>query len=228
MSTKIDEKIIQRLDQLITQGRKVLQTQSSRDGYLGDMHIINMGDDAVDAELSSQWGISCLNILGRVFGKESDHYVRFDSFYHHLDDYTPVRRALGILKGAKDDYEHGFLFETRVLIEAEIFDDFLEQAEHLHKHGYIGPAAVVAGSVLEDGLRKLCLRNGFSLAAQPKMDTMNADLAKAGVYTLLVQKKITALADIRNKAAHGRWSEFKDQDVQEMLEQVRSFLAAYL
>jgi hypothetical protein len=53
-------------------------------------------------------------------------------------------------------------------------------------------AAVIAGTVLETALRQLCL------------DRMNADLAKAGVYNSLMQKRITALAAIRNRAAHGK------------------------
>lgn len=128
------------------------------------------------------------------------------------------------MKGAKDDYEHGYLFETRRLIEAEVFDDFLEQAEHLHTRGYHGPAAVIAGSVLEDGLRKLCQRRNLPVDAKPKFDTMNADLAKDGAYDKLVQKRITLLADIRNKAAHGQWTQFTDDDVADMLNNVRSFM----
>ena len=78
------------------------------------------------------------------------------------------------------------------MIEAEVFDDFLEQAEHLLSQGYFTASTVIAGSVLEDNLRKFCVKNGISLSAKPKLDTMNADLAKAGVYNLLKQKQITA------------------------------------
>jgi hypothetical protein len=37
---------------------------------------------------------------------------------------------------------------------------------------------------------------------------MNAALAKAGKYNKLMQKRITALADIRNSAAHGNFNQF--------------------
>jgi hypothetical protein len=65
--------------------------------------------------------------------------------------------------------------------------------------GYYQLAAVVIGSVLEDGLRKLCERHEVPLSVKPRLDTMNADLAKKGVYNKLTQKRITVLADIRNK-----------------------------
>ena len=127
--------------------------------------------------------------------------------------YSPVYRAQGILKAAKDDYANDQLFELRQIIEAEVFDDFLEQAAHLLSSGYYQPAAVITGCVLEDGLQKLCGKHGITLASNPKMDSMNAELAKAGVFSKLVQKRITTLADIRNKAAHGKWNEFTSDDV---------------
>jgi hypothetical protein len=109
-----------------------------------------------------------------------------------------------------------------------VFDDFLEQAQHLFDQGYYQPAAVLAGGVLEDSLRKLSDRNNITLPTKPKLDSMNAELAKKGVYNVLVQKRVTWLADIRNKAAHGLWSEFTVQDVEAMLRQVRDFVTDYL
>lgn len=216
----IDQKIIGRFDELIEAGKQALKTRSSRSGG----GIVYFGDDAVYPEQSSQWGISCLNLLGRVFGKESDHYKKFNALFSQFDNYTPVLTAQGILKGAKEDYERDLLFETRALIRAEVFDDFLDQAKHLLGNGYYAPAAVIAGSVLEDGLRKLCGQKGITLSAKPKLDSMNAELAKSGAYNVLTQKKITTLADLRNKAAHGKWTEFTSADVEQMIVQIRAFM----
>jgi len=56
---------------------------------------------------------------------------------------------------------------------------------------------------------------------------MNADLAKAGVYNVLVQKRVTTLADIRNKAAHGDITGFNDADVSDMIAQIERFASDY-
>lgn len=56
---------------------------------------------------------------------------------------------------------------------------------------------------------------------------MNAQLAKLGVYNKLTQKKITALADLRNNAAHGKWDEFESSDVADMLKGIRNFMEQY-
>lgn len=57
---------------------------------------------------------------------------------------------------------------------------------------------------------------------------MNANLAKAGVYNKLIQKQVTAYANIRNSAAHGKSDEYGEEDVSDMLNYVQRFLADHL
>ncbi len=92
-------------------------------------------------------------------------------------------------------------------------------------NGYKVPAAVVAGVVLETSLRELCERESID---HGKLDKMNADLSKANVYNKLQQKRITALADIRNSAAHGKPDEFTDRDVEDMIRDITRFVAEHL
>lgn len=61
-----------------------------------------------------------------------------------------------------------------------------------------------------------------------KLDKMNADLVKKAVYSKLQQKRITALADIRNSAAHGKPEEFNEEDVTLMIRDIGHFLATHL
>jgi len=79
--------------------------------------------------------------------------------------------------------------------------------------------------VLETTLRQLCTDKGIPVG---KLDRMNSDLAKAGAYNLLVQKRINALADIRNNAAHGHPDQFKDSDVSDIILYVKTFISEYL
>lgn len=130
-----------------------------------------------------------------------------------------------VFLAAREDFEGGYLSSVRTLVQAEMFDSELEQAEELLKGGYVTAAAVIAGVVLETALRELCDRSSI---AHGKLDKMNADLAKAGIYSKLVQKRITTLADIRNSAAHGKPEEFTEQDVSAMLQDVCRFLTDYL
>jgi hypothetical protein len=213
----VNEKILKRLTDLISMGEKVLSTQYS----LGPTFI---GDDRVDSQLVMQWVTSIQNLLSRVFGKESVHLKNVNSLAAKHITYSPAKQILGVLEAAKDDFEQGFIFEIKTIIEAELFDDFLEQAEYLLETGYYQPAAVIAGCILEDGLRKLCDKNEIAFSERPKLDRMNADLAKSGIYNKLVQKQITAYADLRNKAAHGQWDEFNSDDVKGFTVWIRSFM----
>jgi len=139
--------------------------------------------------------------------------------------YDAMKRVKAVFFAAKEDFEGGYLISVKNLVQAEVFDSELEQASELLSAGYASAAAVVAGVVLETTLRNLCNEKGITLG---KLDKMNADLAKSGVYNALVQKRITALAGIRNSAAHGKVSEFSREDVVSMISEVEKFVSTTL
>jgi hypothetical protein len=101
----------------------------------------------------------------------------------------------------------------------------LDQARELLAATFVAPAAVVAGVVLETTVKGLCAESGVSLG---KLGKMNEDLAKAGVYNKLVQKKVQVWADIRNSAAHGHNGQFEPSDVQDMIRGVEAFVSERL
>lgn len=143
-------------------------------------------------------------------------------------DSRNLRPLSGILKALRTDYEQGHLESINELIHADIFGDFLEMAKYLLEEGYKDPAAVIAGGVIEEHLRKLCLKNGIDTlqGARPKKaDAMNAELVKNSVYTKLDQKNITAWLDLRNKAAHGEYNEYTKENVSLMIQGILHFLS---
>lgn len=214
---KIDSKIITRLEEMISFGDKVLSTKS----FLPPEFI---GFDAmVDTELATQWATQGQNILLRVFGESSPHYKNFCAELKNLT-YGPALQMKGVLRAALDDYRNDYLFDVKRLIAGDVFSDILEQSRHLLENGYFQAAMVLAGSVLEDTLRSLCTKNSVAVPPKPKLDQMNSDLAKAGEYTKLIQKRITAIADVRNSAAHGKWTDFSQSDVEDALAWIERFV----
>ena len=214
------ELIDRRFNDLLTVANQVLATRRSPPANVS-------GDDRVDHDKAQEFATSSSQFLGSLFGRDSEYYQRFQKAFKYAGYYSDMSQALAILRAAHNDYTKGYLVEAKSLIRAEVFDDILEQAEHLFKEGYHPAAAVLAGCVIEDSLRKMCERNGITIGSKPKLDSMNAELAKKGVYNTLVQKRLTWIADIRNKAAHGQWSEFSAADVESMLHQVRDFVTDY-
>jgi len=187
------------------------------------------GGEYVNDELLLGWKVKVRNLLSKVCGEGSQHFKQFEIAENYgipgTTNLDILKRLKAVFVAAKEDFEGGYLLSIKTLVQAEVFDSELEQASELFSSGYSTAAAVIAGVVLETALRELCDRNGIP---HGKLDKMNADLVKAGVYNKLNQKRITALASIRNSAAHGNPEEFTDQDVSDMIRDVNQFLVNHL
>jgi hypothetical protein len=171
---------------------------------------------------------AALNLVRRSCGENSDHYQELKRLSEATESATNAyytMHCLGVVEAAQRDFEAGLLFDVRALIAAELLGDFIDQAETLLTAGYHVPAASLTGAVLEDTLRKLCDMRGVPVPESTKIDRLNADLARAQIYDKLVQKRITAIADIRNNADHGHFDKFRREDVEDMVKWVRSFAA---
>jgi hypothetical protein len=217
-------KLSQRFDELAEQLKEVEASEKPTYHSITEKHY-----DEVDYALFYTWKVKATHLIETACGKESQH---LKAFVDASEGFMSRRGALGrmsaVFAGAKEDYQGGYCATVRSLVEAEVFDSELEQAsELLDKHHKV-PAAVVAGTVLETAIRGLCERNNLPHGKSDKLETMNAALVKAGVYNLTVQKRVTALADIRNNAAHGKQDAFTDDDVKSMIGEVERFLAQHL
>jgi hypothetical protein len=141
---------------------------------------------------------------------------------------TTLEPARGMLQALRSDYESGYLQSVVELVHADIFADFLEMADYLLQQGYKDPAAVVTGSVLEEHLRKLCAKHNVDIVktdgSPKKADSLNSDLSAAGAYSKLDLKNVTAWLDLRNKAAHGLYTQYTQEQVALMLQGARDFV----
>jgi hypothetical protein len=150
----------------------------------------------------------------------------------HGNHHGHVSELVGILRGVQQDIRSGLLRDLRRLIQAEVFADYLEMAEHLLNEGYKDAAAVLLGATLEDSLRKVAITRSIetaSVTGKPlTIDPLNVALAKDGAYGPLVQKQVTTWANLRNDAAHGRFDKYDEQQVRQMLIFVQKFCADYL
>jgi hypothetical protein len=139
---------------------------------------------------------------------------------------------MGVVQALLDDLKNNYVQSLVELVHADTFSDFLDMAQHLSEAGYKDAAAVIAGSALEAQLRALCTKSGLS-AESPrpdgtmqakKADLINSELSQASVYSKLDQKNVTAWLDLRNKAAHGKYSEYQAEQVALQIAAVRDFI----
>lgn len=181
-------------------------------------------------ELIAEINTSMHSIIHRFSPAGSPYAVNAQALvnnYQVTNDYI-IKFMLGVLKSLRADYASGNLLTIQELIHGDVFSDFLDMANHLEQEGYKDPAAVLAGSTLEEHLRKLCIKNNIQITkpdgSPKKADLMNNELGTVNVFTKLDQKSVTAWLDLRNKAAHGRYTEYTKEQVVLLISGVRDFL----
>jgi hypothetical protein len=231
-------KYIARFDELINLGEaisKLMVLVPSYD-YLNSYVLENNAN----FQTLEKWKINCISLLNQCLPKDGIHQELINKLrrIEESDKYT-LEICISSLKAIKEDFEQGFLGDLALQIESEIAADYMGQAEQLLAEGTTGkydhvPAAVLSGAVLEKALRTLCDKqtppistiknNGESKTLNPLIE----DLKKANVFNEPKAKQLKSWADIRNKAAHGEFEEFKRDDVELMIKGIKNFLADYM
>ena len=141
-------------------------------------------------------------------------------------------------------YEQGMLKSPRLSIAREIEGDILDIAQAQvqaaesnnnveQKALQLAVAAFLAGAAIEDALRRLCDAHGASYDVQKStISKLQSALYKPSeqieIISLSENKQITAWADTRNKAGHGKFSDITHTETLTMVMGVRSFIEKHL
>jgi hypothetical protein len=217
------------LDDLIETGEKFIS-------FAGNARAELKGSEL--AEIMA-WVSRSGHIISKIGGAGSAYNHTFNTAREvpaftviHSNNYGHLCEICGALKGLRHALDAGLLQDLSRLLQADIFADFLEMAEHLLSEGYKDASAVLIGGVLEDTLRKLNASNDLPLlttGGKPlTIEPLNVNLAKAGIYSPLVKKQVTSWADLRNNAAHGDYGKYTADEVKQMLLFVQQFCADFL
>lgn len=216
------EDLLKRVAELIQMGSDVLSTKRPLQGSI----LFQVAEGPIRG-----FRTASLSFIQKTYGSEHPHFVEFSKHVNGTFD-SDAEVGLSILKVIREEISGGWLTSLKTLVTAEVFADFVEMAEHLLGAGYKDAAAVIAGGVLEEGLRQLCRRSGVEVDQEiegklvpKKADRLNADLAKVDAYNRLDQKAVSAWLDLRNKAAHGRYPEYESAQVDLMIKGIADFLA---
>ena len=190
------------------------------------------GSDVISKTEIMKLNTRCITVVERASGFNSTYSeqvrrISEESIYTH----TNVVKEIGVVKALLFDIKNGHIKTIEEEIHGDVFSDYLEMASHLVSQGYKDAAAVMAGSTLEVHLRKLCDKNDIDTlkgdGKPKKADSLNAELAKAGVYTKLDQKNVTAWLGLRNHAAHGDYDKYDEGQVRLLIDGVRGFITRH-
>jgi hypothetical protein len=219
---RVEQRAADRIAALLDKAAALQKTyQAPPDNFIGF-------EGWVDSELFAEWRTQSLVVLRQLLGQEHQYTRSFEKGTEESNVPSSVHHGTGVLRAVGEDLANGYLFDVRLLIEAELFDDFLEIAQHLMDNGYKDPAASLAGAVLEDGLRRIAAARGVAYKKSDGIDALNNLIAKAGVYNKLMQSKVDSWRQVRNAADHGKFSEYSRNDVQLLITGVSDLLAAHL
>lgn len=237
MGTK--EEVTKRFEMLIDKGKQMLGTLSPQVVQI-DIH----GETKVDPQTYQYWVpevripefrswlTSASNLIHFVVSAETPLANECDRLMadDHLRQGVPSKLVvlmLGLLTGAKDDWDHGMLGKIEYIVAGATFDDFLDYAAQYHKGNRKIEAAVLGSAVLEDTVKKIAQKNGIQISGKT-LDPLVDDLVKANVFTPVKGKRVKAYTGVRNHALHAEWDKFEISDVGELINGTRELIENYL
>ena len=207
MHVKPKEKLVNKLSDLVKEGHYV--QESGRQA-------------GVNAQFFEKWLFGCRNII-HLIGRPAQMW---HEIFHR--DNPPllqnVQQLLGALEALREAVESDLLIRLDNLIIADAFDNVLEQAQQLTEKGYTLAAGVLARTVLEEHLRKLCDRNSCLPPGRPTINDLNQVLYKTANIDKIQMHAVTAMTSAGNHCAHNEQPPLHDLEVQKLLDDVRHFL----
>jgi hypothetical protein len=211
------ERAASRLASLIEEGEAVARLEKSSTGAAYDAYIQGRDKIALHA-----WLTKVENILEMVFGRGGAHFRQYTSLTERQPEHSyEVFKLVGLLHGALDDLQAGYLEGQQHLVAGVVFESVLEQAQHLVKAGFKDPAAVLGRVVAEDALRRLAQKH--SCDATAKAAAINDAMRDKAVYSKPQWRAVQSWLDIGNAAAHGDFGAYTQEDVERMLGEVGQF-----
>jgi hypothetical protein len=228
LSSEIDSKIIARFGTLISDGKTLVNIYDKSDKL-----------DNLPLDFDTQFCILKTNFLSLLeyLPSKSDHLSKIADSVRALN--RDPKQLLGFIIGLQRDYKAEMLVSLEEKIEAQVTDDYMGQAEQLLGEGISGqydhvPAAVLAGAVLEDALRRLCQRRSPPIdlfmpdGRYKTLGPLITDLQRANAFNKVKAEQLQLWAKIRNYAAHGQFGEFNRSDVETMIAGVKNFIGDFV
>ncbi len=215
--------------------REELTIQAANIIGLGEKVLTTEGEDKkiksfVDEAAFHDFRISGLSFLSRVFGEKAVHYKHF---FNEVTQATAsrTRRGIAILTAARRDLENNWLESSRQRLSKDILTDILRLANIQIGLGNYGAAATIAGSVLEEILRLLCLDAEIKIhnttqgkASAKRALQLSGEAYKKGLYERSLHRQMLLWIELYEQAVTGKSEGLGKKQAQAMLSGVQNFL----
>lgn len=147
--------------------------------------------------------------LDRPFEENHETEIRkvSNAFYNQLLILKAARSRLTTI-----------LFDISKIYHAELLDSEIEGAKELLKYGFLRPAAVICGVVLEKHFALVLSERSIKISKKhPSINDFNEALKAGEVIDVPMWRRIQLLGDLRNNACHGKEKEPTKDDIEELI-----------
>ncbi len=219
MSHKLLELAHEQLTEIQNQWKTMLARSEYEDvSDLSDLEVISLITQASAA-------IKRISFANSEYFKQAQNIISIDGYPGYK-----LQQLMGVIVALHHDLTEGYIESIEEITHADVFDNYLDMADHLLDKNYKDPAAVIAGTTLEIHLRKLCIKNNIEIfkddkkSNYKKAEGLNGELKSKEVYVTLDNKNITAWLDLRNDAAHGKYGNYNNTQVVNMIQGIKDFM----
>jgi hypothetical protein len=212
----------ERAAELITIGQKLLSATPSSDG---DREYWITGDNAVRCrslltQVRNFVDITCR--AGDTFHTTVKEIVSHKDFAGNSFPTHALESMQGMMDALAAELRAGRLQNIAYQVSAQSFVTFLEHAIDLAREGDHQGSGVLVSVVFEDTVRKLAEKNNLNTG--DNIDSILDRLVAVNALTAVKRSRAKALAALRNKALHAKWTEYDINDVRTLFDSVRELI----
>lgn len=195
-----------------------------------------------DPEQHAAFFTAALSCTQRLAGRDSVYFERINIAVERSGP-TPnfaVEGVVGILSSLRADINAGHLDSVAQEVKRAVASDFLSLAESFidedrDNKPLVTAAAVLAGGVLEEHIRRLCEKHGIDTErannkgdmVRKNVSRLNGELRSAQAYEQIDHDNVLSWYRIRTHAAHAEYERYDAGRVEYMITGLRRFISDY-
>lgn len=136
---------------------------------------------------------------------------------------TCLQTEVAILKSILPTIEVRAL-RVRELVAGDLMTDEIGAAGYLLEHGFVRPAGIVAGLVLEQKLKLMCEKAGIQVGDRETIGSLNARL-RDYYDDPTDYKRVSWMAEVRAHCGHDKGKDPATEQVRELIDSVHKFVS---
>jgi hypothetical protein len=212
------DKVKDRLGDLLDQADQLVATR----------YVSESRQEFVEAGSFRQWRIGCVVFLQEALGAENA-YTREFEFCCDSPYLSAVVRGRAVLRAVREYVAFGRVSRVEELAAAEVFNDLIAIARRMADQGMLAPAAMAAGVVLEDVMRRNARIRGVNFREDlDDAAALNQKLWQGGIYPTIVMKRAAEWIKLAQAAGSGLSASLSPAEVRAMIKAIGGFVSDYL